>query len=152
MTEVDIEREINNRLRRLDTPVKAKDWRRLTKIRVITGADVENLRLAKEAKAKKQKKTGKKGTQKGKQKAGEAQKPCRQPLRPKKQVRIASESPEECSDSEEFDSSYSIISIWSDTIVRDTLQLPVRRQLFPTSPEPTKPSRAPSQRTSRSRK
>ena len=152
MTEVDIEREINNRLRRLNVPVKTKDRRRLTKIRVITGADVEKLRLAKEAKAKKQKKTAKNTTQKGKQKAGEAQKPRRQPLRPKKQVRIASESPEEWSDSEESDSSHSVISIWSDTIVLDTPQLPVRRQLFPTSPEPTTPSRAPSQRASRSRK
>jgi len=53
MTEVDIEREINNWLRRLDAPVKTKDRRRLTKIQVITGADVEKLRLAKEAKAKK---------------------------------------------------------------------------------------------------
>jgi len=50
MIEVDIEREINNRLRMLDAPVKTKDWRKLTKIRVITGADGEKLTLAKEAK------------------------------------------------------------------------------------------------------
>jgi len=77
---VDIEREINNWLRRLDVPVKAKDRRRVTKILVITGADVEKLRLAKEARAKKQLKTGKKGIQKAKQKAGGAQKPRRKPL------------------------------------------------------------------------
>ena len=145
LIEVDIEREINSRVRKSR---KTKDQRRLTKIGVITGADVEKLRLAKEAKAKKQKKTGQKATQKGKQKAGGAQKPCRQPVRPKKQVRIASESPEEWSDPEESDRSHSVISMWSDTIVLDT---PVRRQLFPTSPQPTTLSRAPSQRASRSR-
>jgi len=53
--EVGIEKEINNRLRRLDALVKTKDQR---EIQVITGADVESLRLAEEAKAKEQKKTG----------------------------------------------------------------------------------------------
>ena len=101
MTEVDIGREIDHRLRTLDAPGKTKDRRRLTKIRVITGPDVDKLKSAKEAKAKRQKKTGKKARQKGKQEAGEAQKPRKQLLYPKKQVHIASESPQEWSDSEE---------------------------------------------------
>jgi len=46
LTEVDIEREINNRLGgpgAIDAPVKTKDRRRLTKIRVITEANAETV-------------------------------------------------------------------------------------------------------------
>lgn len=57
MTEVDIERELNNQLKKQDILPKKKDNRRLTKLRVITVADIEKVRAAKEEGQKKLKKS-----------------------------------------------------------------------------------------------
>lgn len=57
MTEVDIERELNNQLKKQDILPKKKDNRRLTTLRVITGGDIEKIRAAKEEGPKKPKKS-----------------------------------------------------------------------------------------------
>lgn len=90
VTQVYIKRELKIQLRKR---VQKKDIRRLTKLRVISGADIEKLRAAKEEEAKKPKYG--KGKQFSNKQSSTYQYPhgyTRTSTIARKQVRIASES------------------------------------------------------------
>lgn len=113
MAEADIEREMNTRLKKQTVLPSKKDSRRLTTIRVVTGADIERLRVIREAQDQKLKNMQKEGGNKGKEKVPGASTPSRHPQPSGKHLRIASESPEGWQETDESGSDGSGKSAWT---------------------------------------
>ena len=115
MAEADIEREMNTRLKKQTVLPSKKDSssRRLITIRVVTGADIERLRVIREAQDQNLRNMQKEGGNKGKEKVSGASTPSGHPQPSGKHVRITSEFLEGWQETDESDSDGSGKIAWT---------------------------------------